>query len=322
MSVGTVPQNGNGTGTAVSRQQPQRLIVQDTGVDADLMDTARFEHLYRVAKMMSLTSLCPKHLQGKTAEEGAANCFLVVQQARRWGFDPFAIMGETYVVGGKLAYQGKLVAAVVNARAGLREGRLSFSFTGAGENRTIKIWGTLPGEDSPRDIEVILRNVKTANDMWTKDPDQKLVYTGAIKWARRHCPEIILGVVTDDDLEIMRLEAEARTLPPTGGTKTDRIASRLPPEPESEQQPTNEAPVVTKPEEKPEAKAETREPGDEDGGEIDDFQARVVSDFGACETADQCRSQQQQFFDANPTEAQKRFVKSACGARIKELEAK
>jgi hypothetical protein len=30
--------------------------------------------------------------------------------------------------------------------------------------------------------------------MWTSDPDQKLWYSGVLKWARRHCPEVVLGV--------------------------------------------------------------------------------------------------------------------------------
>ena len=37
--------------------------------------------------------------------------------------------------------------------------------------------------------------------MWTKDPRQKLIYSGVIKWARAHAPELILGVATDDDID-------------------------------------------------------------------------------------------------------------------------
>ena len=47
---------------------------------------------------------------------------------------------------------------------------------------------------------------KGPNPMWIRDPDQKLVYSGVVKWARRHCPEIIMGVLTEDDLD--RIEAE------------------------------------------------------------------------------------------------------------------
>lgn len=35
--------------------------------------------------------------------------------------------------------------------------------------------------------------------MWTSDPDQKLWYSGVLKWARRHCPEVVLGVRAEDE---------------------------------------------------------------------------------------------------------------------------
>ena len=40
---------------------------------------------------------------------------------------------------------------------------------------------------------------KTDNAMWTKDPDQKLCYSGAIRWARRHCPQVLLGIIAEDE---------------------------------------------------------------------------------------------------------------------------
>lgn len=180
----------------------ERMVVHDDGPLAHLFDTARFEHMQRIAGAMAVATFTPKHLCGKTREETIGNCLRVANQAVRWGMDPFAVMDETYVVGGKLGYQGKLVSAVVNARAGLI-GRLSFSFSGEGDKRTIVVSGTFEGESEPRTIELSVGQAKTQNDMWRKDPDQKLVYSGVIKWARRHCPEVILGVVTDDDLERM-----------------------------------------------------------------------------------------------------------------------
>src|SRR5690242_1685779 len=96
-------------------------VVEDNSTLAHLMDTAKFEHCYRIAEAMSRASLIPRHLKGGTPQETAANCFLVVNQALRWHMDPFAVAPETYEVGGKLGYQGKLVAAVINTRAGLAD---------------------------------------------------------------------------------------------------------------------------------------------------------------------------------------------------------
>ncbi len=195
-----------GTNGIQQQQQPQAIrpmrLVEDNGPLAYLFDTARFEHMQRIAKMLAHATLTPAHLKGETAEQALANCFRVANQAVRWGVDPFAVCDETYVVRGKLGYQGKLVAAIVNTRAGLR-GRLTYSYTGQGDGRTITVSGTFDNETEPRTVELSVGQAKTENQMWKKDPDQKLVYSAVTKWARKHCPEVLMGVLTEDDLERM-----------------------------------------------------------------------------------------------------------------------
>lgn len=169
-----------------------------------VMDARRFDLMARVAQQIAMAGLIPDHLRGRgdrADEQTIGNCFLVVNQAVRWGMDPCSVMPETYAVGGKLAYQGKLVAALINTRANIKEGRLQHSYAGAGDDRTITISATFCDETEPRTITLSVRQAKTGNTIWTRDPDQKLFYSGAIKWARRHCPELMLGVLTDDDLE-------------------------------------------------------------------------------------------------------------------------
>jgi hypothetical protein len=194
----------NGRQTAVTTQP----MASDSPI-ANLVDVQRFEQLQRLATLMAHSSLTPKHLRGNSAQEAVGNCFRVANQAIRWGFDPFAVADESYVVSGKLGYQGKLVAAVINSRAGLKQ-NLTVTYTGTGDNRTATITGWFKSESTPRTIELSVGQAKTAHEMWKKDPDQKLFYSATIKWARRHCPEIVMGVLTDDELEAMRSGASAR----------------------------------------------------------------------------------------------------------------
>lgn len=188
------------TPATTGQNKPAKTIVIDNSGDANLMDTARFEQVQRVAQSLGLAAFTPKHLKGATIQETVANCFRVVNQAFRWGMDPFAVADETYVVGGKLGYQGKLVAAVINTRSNLAA-RLRCEYSGAGNERMVTITGRFTNEDSDRSITLTVAQAKTSNSMWEKDPDQKLYYSGVTKWARRHCPEVILGVLTEDDVE-------------------------------------------------------------------------------------------------------------------------
>lgn len=168
---------------------PEMAAMEDGGV---------FDRMYRIAELMSSAKLVPEHLQGSVGD-----CFMVVQQAYRWQMDPFAVGQKTFLVSGKLGYEGQLVAAVVNSRAPIT-GRLNYEYNGSGDQRTVTVSGTLDGESQPRTLTLSIGDVKTGNKNWQQIPDQMLAYRGARDWARRHTPEVLLGVYTPDELEDMR----------------------------------------------------------------------------------------------------------------------
>ncbi|MEI6561103.1 MAG: hypothetical protein WCO68_03350 [Verrucomicrobiota bacterium] len=189
----------------VPPQEQSIRTVEDRTSSSYLFDPARFQQMWAVAKAMAQGTLIPEHLwkdkQGNFDEaQVEGNCFLIVNQAVNWNFDPFAVAQASYFVRGKLGYEGKLVNAVINAKAGLKN-RLAYTFSGSGQDLTITVSGTFENETDPRTITLSVKDAKTDNDMWRKDPEQKLVYAGGTKWARRHCPEVIFGVLTDDDVD-------------------------------------------------------------------------------------------------------------------------
>ncbi len=104
-----------------------------------VLDTSRFEHMQRIATVMARSSLIPESLctfgtkdnkQDLPYEQVLSNCFLVVNQAVRWGLDPFAVAQCVSVVHGKLCYEGKLVSAVLGAVPGIRQ-TLTLDLTGS-----------------------------------------------------------------------------------------------------------------------------------------------------------------------------------------------
>lgn len=236
------------------------ITIIDPPAVANLMDASRFNQMMMIAQTMATASLIPDHLLGKkkgpnfeyfTADEIRANCFLIVNQSFRWGMDPFAVMPETYVVGGKLGYQGKLIAGVINALANL-DGRLEYEFSGdpGTDGRTITVSGKFKGADKPVSISVSVGQAKTDNQMWKKDPDQKLVYTGVTKWARRYCPEIVLGILTDDDADAIEIKTAAGRV--VGGENP-----YADPAPAATETPKSEKPAPRQAKAKPEPAAET-----------------------------------------------------------------
>jgi hypothetical protein len=162
------------------------------------MNSGVFEQLQRVAKMMAKANLVPGHLRG---EEKIADCFLVAAQAFRWRMDPFSVAQHTFVTQGKLGYEGKLIAGLINA-SGRLEANLKPIYSGkvGTPDRAVKIIGRIKGEAEDREIDGTVSAWATTNEKWKTMPDQMLFYRGAREWARRHMPEVMLGISAEEEV--------------------------------------------------------------------------------------------------------------------------
>ena len=164
-------------------------FVPGTGLVPRNMDEA-----LRLAEFMSRARTVPKHLQ-----DSPGDCLMVVELAMRWGMSPFAVAQGTSVISGKLMIEGKLVAAAVEA-SGAIVGHIDYAFTGEGDARAITVSATRRGETNPREVIVALKEARTNNEMWKRQPDQQLVYHGVRVWARRWTPAVILGVYSREEM--------------------------------------------------------------------------------------------------------------------------
>ena len=181
--------------TKVSAAQPP------TSLTPQNMDQA-----VKLAEMMSRAKLVPSHLQGSPGD-----CLLIVEQAMRWNMSPFAVAQCASSIKGKLMFEGKLVVAAVET-SGALDGLLDYEFTGQGDTRKIIVSGKRRGEAKPRTVEVALKDAKTDNGMWTKQPDQQLVYHGARVWARRWTPAVMLGVYTREEFDRGEVPEDGNTI--------------------------------------------------------------------------------------------------------------
>jgi RecT family len=153
------------------------------------------ESAIKLAEMMAKGKLVPQHLHNSPGD-----CLMVIEASMRWQMSPFAVAQCTSVIQGKLMFEGKLVAAALNA-SGILSARLDYDFSGEKDQRAVTVRATLRGETKPREVRVFLADAKTANGMWTKQPDQQLVYAGTRVWARRHAPEVMLGVYAPEEFD-------------------------------------------------------------------------------------------------------------------------
>lgn len=163
-----------------------------------------------LAELMDFGQLMAKAgpMIGKAFREAPGSCIAVTMQAMRWNMDPFAVSQKAYVTGDTVAYEAQLVNAVVLSNAPLAR-RPQYTFSGEGNKRRCKVSIWLRGEPEALEYETPETMPKGNSPLWTKDPDQQLTYYAIRAWARRHMPELLMGVYTPDELQDAGLAGEA-----------------------------------------------------------------------------------------------------------------
>ena len=163
----------------------------------------------RFSELMAKADIAlPLHLRGNV---GA--CMAVAMQALEWQMSPFAVASKSYSVKGAIAYEAQLIAAVVNTRSGIK-GRLRYAYHGEGQDLTCTVTGVV--EDETLDYESpCLRDISPQNSpLWKTDPRQQLGYYSARSWARRHVPEVLLGVYDRDEAQQFQGPDNAKDVTP------------------------------------------------------------------------------------------------------------
>ncbi|MGK8640353.1 recombinase RecT [Brucella anthropi] len=191
------------------RETSINSVTVASGANGSSIAPQNLGEVVRFAEVMCKADIAlPKHLRGN-----AGACMAVAMQALEWQMSPFAVASKSYSVNGTIAYEAQLIAAVVNTRSGIK-GRLKYAFNGSGSDMTCTVTGTLDGEECEYTSPMI-GTIPTKNSpLWKSDPQQQLGYFSARSWARRHCPEVLLGVYDRDEAESFQGPDNAKDVTP------------------------------------------------------------------------------------------------------------
>lgn len=158
-------------------------------------------------------------------------CLAVVIQSARWGADPFGVIQKAYVTKSKdgserLAYEAQLVAAIVNTQAPII-GRLALTYSGEGHTRKVKCVGIFSDTGEPREVDTppVGKITVKNSPLWVSDTDQQLAYYAMRAWGRRWVPEVLLGIYTPEELQVVD-EENARNAPRP--VRTDHVIENQP----------------------------------------------------------------------------------------------
>lgn len=166
----------------------------------NLLDAKQLNSVYRNAKVLCESQLLPPHFRGKVADT-----MILMDLAMRMRISLFTLANHAYTVSGKIGISGQLCISLVNSCG--RFTPLDFVFVGEQGTReygcyavatrlsnnvicksTLITWGMAVDENWVR------------NSKWKTMTDQMMVYRAASFFARKYCPDALLGLSLADEL--------------------------------------------------------------------------------------------------------------------------
>lgn len=185
---------------ALQAQNGNRMVVEDNSPMGMLLDTARFEHLQRVAKLFADSKLIPETFRGKPSD-----CFIILQLAAQLKMNPWTLFNTVYVVHGKPGLEAKVLIAMANS-SGVFKAPIQFTYTGEKMSRacTASAIHAATGDRIEQTVTMEIAKAEGWYDKpgskWKTMPDMMLAYRSASWLIRLYAPEVMYGMKTTDEL--------------------------------------------------------------------------------------------------------------------------
>ena len=163
-------------------------------------DKKQFDQLFRVANMLSQTSIIPATYQGKPQD-----CFVALEMATRMGVSPLVVMQNMYVVKGKPAWAGQACTMFINSCGKFTGVKHVYTGEKGTDSRGCYVTATRISDGvQVNGVEVTIAMAKaegwTSNTKWRNMPELMLAYRASAFFARVHCPEALMGVQLVDEI--------------------------------------------------------------------------------------------------------------------------
>lgn len=187
-------------------EQAEQALAPATQQDKSITmwnDTKLMNLAYRTAAMISKSGLVPD-----TYRNSPENCLIAIDLANRQGLSPMMVMQNLYVVKGKPAWSGSFCAAAINGCG--KFSPLEYVFVGdpgtPSEGCYARATRLLNGAQCVSET-ITMQMAKDegwlekSGSKWKTMPRQMMMYRAASFFARAHCPEVLLGIQTVEEVQ-------------------------------------------------------------------------------------------------------------------------
>lgn len=175
-----------------TQTQTQLASHTDTGIISD------FRQYFKMASELCKADIIPQAYKGKVADTAIA-----IDMANRMGVSPMMVMQSMYVVKGKPSWSGQACLSFIRAK--FTDVKVIYVGTKGTDDRGCYVKATDKDGDVLEGTTVTMAMAKaegwTSNSKWRNMPEQILAYRAASFFARVHCPETLMGVQVEGEVE-------------------------------------------------------------------------------------------------------------------------
>lgn len=161
-----------------------------------------FKMAWQMAQALSQSTVVPKDFQGNPA-----NCLIAIEQSNRLHMSPFMVMQNLYVIQGRPSWSSKFLIAMING-SGKFDQELQFEEVRDKNGKpfsclawTMKDGRRVDGMTVDMDMAQAEGWLGKNGSKWKTMPQLMLRYRAASFFSNLNCPELTLGIYTQEEIE-------------------------------------------------------------------------------------------------------------------------
>ena len=179
---------------------------------AFMHDGAALEHLWRLSRYFAASRMVPQHFQQKPED-----CMVALMMAQQLQVNPVLALQNLQVINGRPGFSAAFAIGLANQR-GPFQGPITWSVQGEGDGLQVTAQATVKstGEVAMATVTMAMAKAEgwTKNPKYRSIPEQMLKYRAATWLIRLHCPEVLMGLHSSEELEDIRPVAVREEAPP------------------------------------------------------------------------------------------------------------
>jgi hypothetical protein len=191
-----------------------------------------FESAQRIAASLADSALVPNAYRGQA---GLPNCIVAIEIANRMGMSPFQVMQNLNVIHGRPSWSSQFIIGLIQG-SGRFDG---FTYNETSDScQCVAVLKTSGEQVSGPKItmDMAKREGWTKNTKWGTMPQTMLRYRAASAFGRFYIPDLILGIQSVEENEV--IDAEIEVVEETPQSKLDKVNEILVPKTEPQPVPT------------------------------------------------------------------------------------